>query len=290
LVEAKKRVSDGFGDLNELEQNYIEASIQQELEQERVEENARVDRERAVQERDRFEKEQRAREDEAASRLAQERERFEREEEALRREKIVWRRQVLYGGIIGIVVAILGGVAYVQNRAKEAQMIAMQERFTDTIVALQKQLADNKGSSSRLWTDSATGLIWAGSDNGENVTWTTADNFCRDLRIGNYSSGWRLPKINELKSIFDPKHDYRYTYHGQPYGGMVDGQAAVNLIKAGVELNSCCAWSSQTTTDANKLQSAYYYRFQPNPRDGIRDPSIHIETVALIRALCVHDP
>jgi MinD-like ATPase involved in chromosome partitioning or flagellar assembly len=449
LVEAKRRVSDGFGDLNELERNYIEASIQQELRQERIEENARADRERAAQERDRFEKERRAREEEATSRFVQERERFEkersalnemaaaREEKALRHERVVWRRRVLYGGIIAIVVATLGGVAFVQNRAKEAQMMAMQQRFNETIIELQKELADNRGSSSKpgggtatqtetrrwtsyqqvdcnrtnsqtleasipldakqgeqiisasasfentdniqgvtgptlgpvtgngvsvkygfngrdkgifgcpggghativvtfvvqkevpvtdhkpagtgtttnttvtkpsgeqnkptntnnssklptkLWTDSATGLIWAGSDNGENVTWTTADKFCRELRIGNYSSGWRLPKIDELKGIFDPQHDYQYTYHGQPYGGMVDGQNAVNLIKAGIELNSCCAWSAETATDENKVRSAYYYRFQPNPRDNIRNPSIYIETVALIRALCVHDP
>jgi hypothetical protein len=121
------------------------------------------------------------------------------------------------------------------------------------------------------------------------VTWTAADNFCRELRIDNYSSGWRLPKIDELKGIFDPQHDHQYTYHGQPSGGMVDGQPAVNLIKAGIELNSCCAWSSETTTNQG-LRVAYYYRFQPKPPDGTRNPSIYIGTVALIRALCVHDP
>ena len=101
---------------------------------------------------------------------------------------------------------------------------------------------------------------------------------------------WRLPKIDELKGIFDPQHDDQYTYRGQPYGGIVDGQNAVNLIKAGIELDSCCAWSAETAADENKVRSAYYYRFQPNPRDNIRNPSIYIETVALIRALCVHDP
>ena len=236
----------------------------------------------------------------------------------------------MYLSLAVIVLAVLGVVVLQQNRAKEAEMIGMQERLSDTIKELQLALADKSKSAvqssepehngtktapkkppnnlkspttvqesavqgspkppTKFWINRATGLIWAGSDNGENVTWTTADKFCRELKIGDYSSGWRLPKIDELKSILDPKHDYQYTYHGQPYGGMVDGQTGVNLIKAGVELNSCCAWSGETTTDANKLQSAYYYRFQPNPRDGIRNPSIYIGTVALIRALCVHDP
>jgi MinD-like ATPase involved in chromosome partitioning or flagellar assembly len=449
LEEAQSWVSDRFEDLNELERTYIDVSIQQGLKQKRMEENALADRERATQERDRFEKERRAREDEATSRLVQEQERFEkerraleeraaaREEEALRRERVRRRRQVVYVSVAAVVVAVVGGIAFLQNRAKEAQMIDMQMRLSDTIAQLQKQIADNKGNSSiqpnqgttpgtekrtwtsyqqvdcnktnsqtleasiplspkqgeriisasaslenadniqgvtgptlgpvtgnqvsvtygfngkdvtlgncpggghativvtfivqtevkstnhkgtaasattnttatkpsgvpnkptntlgspkpptKLWTDAATGLIWAGSDNGENVTWTAADNFCRELRIDNYSSGWRLPKIDELKGIFDPQHDHQYTYHGQPSGGMVDGQPAVNLIKAGIELNSCCAWSSETTTNQG-LRVAYYYRFQPKPPDGTRNPSIYIGTVALIRALCVHDP
>jgi hypothetical protein len=143
----------------------------------------------------------------------------------------------------------------------------------------------------KAWTDPSTGLMWAGSDNGKNVTWAEADNFCREkLKIGPYSSGWRLPKVDELRSIFDPQQLYKYTYHGQSYGGMKDGDSGINLIRNGVKLNSCCAWSEETATDDSGLRSASYFRYQPNPRDNIRNPSIYPETVALIRALCVRSP
>src|SRR5208337_4339958 len=54
-----------------------------------------------------------------------------------------------------------------------------------------------------VWTDPATGLIWATHDNGSDVDWYKAKNYCRDLRLGGYYD-WRLPSIDELQGMYDP--------------------------------------------------------------------------------------
>jgi hypothetical protein len=53
------------------------------------------------------------------------------------------------------------------------------------------------------WTDPATGLMWARQDNGSDVDWNQASNYCANLQLGDYS-GWRLPTIDELQGIYDP--------------------------------------------------------------------------------------
>ena len=50
------------------------------------------------------------------------------------------------------------------------------------------------------WVDPTTGLMWAGKDNGQSVTWKNAVKYCRDLRLGGYSD-WRLATIDELQSL-----------------------------------------------------------------------------------------
>lgn len=56
------------------------------------------------------------------------------------------------------------------------------------------------------WSDPATGLMWAGKDNGSNVTWNQAGSYCSNLRLAGYSN-WRLPTIDELAGINDETQD-----------------------------------------------------------------------------------
>ena len=44
--------------------------------------------------------------------------------------------------------------------------------------------------------------MWAGKDNGKDVNWRKATEYCRDLRLGGYSD-WRLATIDELEGIYD---------------------------------------------------------------------------------------
>lgn len=47
--------------------------------------------------------------------------------------------------------------------------------------------------------DSQTGLKWTQSDNGSNINWYGARNYCANL-----NGGWRLPSTDELQGIYDP--------------------------------------------------------------------------------------
>lgn len=47
-----------------------------------------------------------------------------------------------------------------------------------------------------FWTDTSTGLTWAGKDNGKDVNWKGAVSYCHDLRLGGQTD-WRLATLDE---------------------------------------------------------------------------------------------
>jgi len=54
-----------------------------------------------------------------------------------------------------------------------------------------------------VWTDSMTGLIWTKNDNGRDVNWQQAVDYCQNLRLNGYSD-WSLPTIDVLyKGIYN---------------------------------------------------------------------------------------
>src|SRR5690242_17745520 len=77
--------------------------------------------------------------------------------------------------------------------------------FIVTPTAGAQSLTEGQGQAQETqgrgyWTDPSTGLMWAGKDNGKDVNWHKAINYCRDLRLGGYSD-WRLATIDELQGI-----------------------------------------------------------------------------------------
>jgi Protein of unknown function (DUF1566) len=52
------------------------------------------------------------------------------------------------------------------------------------------------------WIDPSTGLMWAGKDNGVNVSWKNAMKYCHNLRVNGHSD-WRLASLTELQGIYD---------------------------------------------------------------------------------------
>lgn len=62
---------------------------------------------------------------------------------------------------------------------------------------LQGVVLDNE--TTEYWVDPGTGLMWAGKDNGMDITWTKAVKYCRDLRVAGYTD-WRLPSLGELEA------------------------------------------------------------------------------------------
>jgi hypothetical protein len=57
--------------------------------------------------------------------------------------------------------------------------------------------------AAEVWTDPATGLMWAKKDNGSDATWQQAMDYAQNLRLAGYSD-WRLPTIEELHGIYNP--------------------------------------------------------------------------------------
>lgn len=52
------------------------------------------------------------------------------------------------------------------------------------------------------WTDPSTGLMWAGKDNGKDISYYKGIKYCRNLRLAGYSD-WRLATMFELQPLYD---------------------------------------------------------------------------------------
>ncbi len=84
-------------------------------------------------------------------------------------------------------------------------------------------------------SDSVTGLQWQDNAVGRPVSWQSAIDRCENLTLGK-ENGWRLPNIDELKTIIDTSRvnpaiksaftttDSSYYYWSStPYEGYEDG-------------------------------------------------------------------
>ncbi len=57
------------------------------------------------------------------------------------------------------------------------------------------------GGESKTWTDPATTLTWAASDNGVGVTYSQAVYYCRTLTLAGHND-WMLASIEDLHRLF----------------------------------------------------------------------------------------
>jgi hypothetical protein len=129
------------------------------------------------------------------------------------------------------------------------------------------------------WIDTSQ-LMWAGKDNGKDVSWGGAMKYCRNLRLAGYSD-WRLPTIYELQDIYDaniespglagPRKNLRpFTWH-------VEGK----LFLTGD------IWSSNRRLDDRGHPSGYDWYFDFNEGRADNDPSGWPYSSTGRRALCV---
>ena len=89
--------------------------------------------------------------------------------------------------------------------------------------------------STGVWEDSATGLLWTVKDNGSDMNWNQARNYCENLTLDGHTD-WRLPSIDELKTLFDRSVKKQYKAKGpiELEGG---------TIWSGTRNNSGDAWN-----------------------------------------------
>jgi hypothetical protein len=50
--------------------------------------------------------------------------------------------------------------------------------------------------------DTKTNLLWAAKDNGSDINWANAKNYCENYRGGGYTD-WRMPTQGELEGLYD---------------------------------------------------------------------------------------
>jgi hypothetical protein len=124
-------------------------------------------------------------------------------------------------------------------------------------------LADLFDNGDHTVTDTATGLMWQQIEvvNTEGtvreMTWEEALNYCNTLELAGYDD-WRLPNINELRSIVDYNKTVDYDSDDPP----IDKVRFPNAIWG-------TYWSS--TTYADKTYKAWVIRFNNHGRDGVDD-------------------
>lgn len=127
------------------------------------------------------------------------------------------------------------------------------------------------------WIDPSTGLMWAGKDNGKDVSWNKAMKYCRDLRLAGYSD-WRLATVGELEGIYDKNANApgrAGPSTGRPFTFHVKG----NLFLTGNQ------WTSTRLVDDRGHPSGYASRFDFNEGRVFNGDELWFHTNK--RALCV---
>jgi hypothetical protein len=122
-----------------------------------------------------------------------------------------------------------------------------------------------------VWRDTATGLMWASHDNGNDVNWYEARDYCQNLRAGSYSD-WRLPTVDELGGMYVPDSD-------------------CHRLKGGVRITDCQPWSSTTSAAGGALR--FDFATRPSREKGAKGDG-GLPTSLSYRAggtaLCVRSP
>jgi len=118
--------------------------------------------------------------------------------------------------------------------------------LTGTAVA-ESRLVDNGDGTV---TDLKTGLMWARTDNMGHITWHDARLYCENTILSNHRN-WRMPTIEELKTLFDESFEGYETICG-------------HKVKAWpqVELSCGLIWSSEVRSDSGRYPvSAMVFNF-----------------------------
>lgn len=109
--------------------------------------------------------------------------------------------------------------------------------------ALEQILAERKiiqERSTAIYLDPKTLMIWTARDNGRDIDWRRAREYCRDLELAGFTD-WRMPILGELEEIMDPLSNAGYSTPPE------------------ISLSACCIWSSTTKDDVYAWNFNYRY-------------------------------
>lgn len=114
-----------------------------------------------------------------------------------------------------------------------------------------------------LYKDAETGLMWQVEDNGIDIDWAAAKNYCEQLDTGGFTD-WRVPTQDELATLYRLEAAETSEYY----------------ILQKIKITTCCQWASDV-----KGSTVASFDFEYGNREW-RHPMSTVETrVIAVRSI-----
>lgn len=162
-----------------------------------------------------------------------------------------------------------------EQRHQEALHLAVATRTRHAEQGRQARAARAEGRSGDVWLVSEgvleqvrSGLQWRQRDNGRDVSWQEAREYCDGLGVA--GGAWQLPTASELLSLYDPTDSATASCGG-----------STCKVSALFELSSPYSW---TNNEAGG-ESAWYVSLEHG-----RQFADSVRVLSSYRALCVRRP
>lgn len=91
-----------------------------------------------------------------------------------------------------------------------------------------------------IYLDQKTGLLWAARDNGRDIDWRRAFEYCEQLALAGFED-WRMPSLAELENLMEPMSNSMYS------------------VPLEISLSACCIWSSTSKDEVAAWNLNYRY-------------------------------
>jgi len=95
--------------------------------------------------------------------------------------------------------------------------------------------------------DTRTGLMWATRDNGKDISWDDAEQYCRNCRAGGHSD-WRMPAISELQGLYD---------QGCSQGISCGNDGEIVCVTPLIDITCSWVWSSEKDSPSTARPFAF---------------------------------
>ena len=137
-------------------------------------------------------------------------------------------------GAVALILLLMRGMG--QRETKAVEEYATMRGYKALASGLRETGRDGRFIAYDNGTvlDTRTSLMWASKDNGRNINWQDAKNYCDNYRGGDYT-GWRMPTQDELAGLYDNSKSYKAT--------KLDYNVHLTEL---IKLSTSYSWASET--------------------------------------------